>query len=320
MRVLISGMGGELGTRVASLLEDQPWVEHLTGFDVEPPRRRLRRAEFHRIHPRERARIVRLVHEVDPHAVVHLGVYEPNARTGPRSAQERTAAASLAVLGAAARCSSLQVVVARSGIEIYGRGRGAPSRPDESVPPRPTSAFGRSLLAMEQLAFEVGKVASVPVTTLRFAPIVGPHFPSPLGRYLRQPVVPVPLLAEAPFSLLHQEDAARAFVEAISARYQGPVNVVAEGAITAVQAVRLGGRMPVPLVGPEWPVARRVVEAFGAPAPEHVVELLRRGRTADGSHGPAVLGGGYLFDTMEVVRRLFEWATVTHMHHRATAA
>ena len=32
-RVLISGMGGELGSRVASLLENEPWVESLEGID-----------------------------------------------------------------------------------------------------------------------------------------------------------------------------------------------------------------------------------------------------------------------------------------------
>ncbi len=96
VRLLITGMGGELGTRVAQLLEELPSVEAVAGLDVEPPRRRLRRAEFHRIDPRDRHRTVAVVRAFEPTAVVHLGVYEPNARSSPRSAYERTVAGSIA--------------------------------------------------------------------------------------------------------------------------------------------------------------------------------------------------------------------------------
>ena len=54
MRILITGMGGELGTRVAQLLEAERWVDALAGMDIDPPRRRLKRADFHRIDPRNR--------------------------------------------------------------------------------------------------------------------------------------------------------------------------------------------------------------------------------------------------------------------------
>ena len=37
-------MGSELGSLVATMLEAEPWVGSLVGIDVDPPRRRLRRA------------------------------------------------------------------------------------------------------------------------------------------------------------------------------------------------------------------------------------------------------------------------------------
>ena len=77
MRLLITGMGGELGTRVAQLLETNREVDEIAGLDVDPPRRRLRRAEFHRINPRDRTRSVAFVRAFDPEVVVHLGIYEP---------------------------------------------------------------------------------------------------------------------------------------------------------------------------------------------------------------------------------------------------
>lgn len=314
MRVLVTGMGGELGTRVAHLLEARPDVEEILGVDDDPPRRRLHRSDFVRIDFRDRRRLVSTVEAFDPHVVVHLGVMEPHARFAPGVALQGTQVMSLAVLGAAARCPSIKHLVVRSGIEVYGRPRGGPFRPDESIPPRPTSPFGTALLGVERLAAHAARDAGVPVTTLRFAPLVGPHFPSPLGRLLRLPVVPVGLFPDMPFSLLHQEDAATAVAAAIDSHYDGAVNVVNPGVVTASQAARIGGRAVVPVVGPGWWVARILAEAFSAPLPAHVQELLVRGRTADGSLAAAALGFAPARSTRQVVEELYEWARVTYLH------
>jgi UDP-glucose 4-epimerase len=208
MRVLITGMGAELGARVASLLEATRWATEIMGLDAEPPRRRLRRSEFHRIDPTDRRRTVAAVREFLPEVVIHIGIFEPNARVGPALAAERTAAGALHVIGAAAELPSLRAIVVRSGIEVYGRRRGAPLRPDEESPLDPTTGFGSSLVAVEDLARSAGHAAGVPVTLVRCATVVGPHVPSPLGRLLRLPTVPFAALADPPFALCHQDDAA----------------------------------------------------------------------------------------------------------------
>ena len=313
MRVLITGVGGELGTRVASLLEADERIDSLLGLDAYPPRRLLRRTDFQRIDPRDRRRVVSAVQAFAPTAVVHLGIYEPAARSRPGVADEQTADGTVAALGAAVDSPGLDRIVVRSGIEVYGRARGAPTRPDESIAPEPTSGFGRSLLHAESVAEHAGQAADVPVTALRFAPIVGPHFPSPLGRYLRLMVVPISLWSGLPFSLLHQEDAAGAIVAAVHARHHGPVNVVGDGAVTAWQAARLGGRFALPVVGPGWLLAGVGVELAGSPLPDHVRELLTRGRVADGSLAQDVLGMSPSYRTDEVVHDLFEWASVVYL-------
>lgn len=313
MRVLVTGLGGELGTRVALLLEARPEVEAITGIDIEPPRRYLTRTDFHRVDPRDRARNVAIVREFEPTAVAHVGTYEPNARCSPKAALERTEAGAIGLLGAAAECRSLDRIVLRSGIEVYGRGRGAATRPDESVPPEPTTPFGHSLLHAERVAGVAGDAAGVPVTALRLAPTMGPHFPSPLGRYLRLPAVPVSATSDLPFSLLHQEDAAAAIVAAVLRPHDGPVNVVGGGAITASQAVRLGGRLPLPIAGPVWALAKVAAEVAGSPLPDHLRELLIRGRTADGGRAEELLGVAPRWDTTDVVKDLYQWAGVTYV-------
>lgn len=309
MRVLITGMGGELGTRVTNLLEDNPRVTEILGLDVHPPRRRITRVDFHRVEPGDRRKAVRLVRDFDPEVLVHLGVYEPNAWSEPTPARLDTAASAVSVLGAASACPSLQAIVVRSGIEVYGRRRGAPTRPDESAPVDPTSPFGVSLAHVEQVAADAGRAAGVPVTAVRLATVVGPSFPSPLGRYLRLPVVPVDPLRELPFSLVHQEDAAHAVIAAAARRHHGPLNVVGPGAVVASQAALLGGHVPVPVFGPGWLLARAVAELLGAPLPAHTRELLVRGRTAAGAQACEVLGIEPR-PTRDVVEQLHRWDAV----------
>ncbi len=312
MRVLITGMGGELGTRLAIELGRDRGVEAIMGLDIDPPRRR-HPGTFHRVDPRNRERITHLITDFRPTALVHLGVYEPYARSSPRSAAERTAAGTVAAVTAAADAGALDRIIVRSGIEVYGRRRGSPVRPDEQVRPDPTTPFGRELVHVERACLEAGLHTAAPVTCLRFAPLVGPHFPSPLGRYLRTPAVPFSAVADPPFSLLHQQDAAAALLAALRRPVHGPVNVVGPGAATASQAARLGRRVPVPVVGPGWWAARRFSELAGAPVPDHVQELLVRGRTADGTRAGVRLGVRPARSTPEVLRELYAWAEVVHL-------
>lgn len=320
MRVLVTGMGGEVGTRVAQLLEERDEVTEIVGVDYVPPRRRLRRSEFRRIDPRDREKLSHFVEEVAPDAVAHFGIYEPASRLTPRLAARYTEACAVAALGAAARAGNLRRIVLRSGVSVYGRGRGRPAVPDERAPVAPTTAFGRSLLALEALAADIGRTREVPVTALRMATIAGSHMPSPLGRVLRLPAVPVPALADPAFQLLHLDDAARSMVAALFCDVHGPLNVVGPGAVSVWQAVRLGGRIPVPVSGPGWAIATRAVELAGAPAPQHVVDLLRHGSAADGSRADEALGLSALRTTHDVCTELYEWATVTPLRAAAPLA
>ncbi len=310
MKILVTGMGGELGTRVAQLLEQRAWATEIVGVDFVPPRRRLRRAEFRRIDPRDRDKLVQFVTDVAPHVVAHFGVYEPSSRMTPESAVERTELATVAALSAAARAGNLEYVVVRSGLEVYGPRSASVSVPDEDALPAPRTPYGESLLEVEAIAAGLRVQHGVGVCALRYAPVLGSHVPSPLGRLLRLPVVPVPAFADPPFSVLHPDDAADAMVAAIERRFDGPLNIVGPGAATPWQAVRLGGRIPIPVPPYMWGPAAQAVELAGAAIAEHVVELLRHGRTGAGSRAVDALGLTNLRPTQDVLRELFDWADV----------
>lgn len=320
LRVLVSGMGGELGSRVASLLEDETWVGSLEGIDVDPPRRRLRRAVFHRIVAGQHDRIVQEVIRFNPHVVVHVAIWEPHARAAPGTARRLTDDAATSILGAAAECRALESVIVRSGIEIYGRRRGSVTRPDEGAPIDPTSEFGRMLADIEATAGAIGRRVGVSVGAVRLAPVLGPHVPSPLGRFLRLPVVPFSALADPPFAVIHKYDAAEAIVAATRARLAEPLNIVAPGAITVRQAIRRGRRWPVPIVGPEWGLASRVAYLSGSPLPDHVLEMLHRGRLADPSRARELIGFVPTTATSDVIDQLYGWPTIVRVPARVQVA
>jgi UDP-glucose 4-epimerase len=313
-------MGGELGSRIASLLEDEPWVGSLEGIDVDPPRRRLRRAVFHRIVAGQHDRIVHEVTRFNPHVLVHVAVWEPHARAAPERARQLTDDAATSVLGAAAECRALEAVIVRSGIEIYGRRRGSVTRPSERVTPDPTSEYGHMLAAIEATADAIGDRIGVAVGALRLASVLGRHVPSPVGRLLRMPVVPFSALADPPFAVIHQHDAAEAFVAAARARLDEPLNIVAPGAITAWQAIRRGRRVPLPMFGPDWMAARAFTYLSGAPVPDHVLEMLHRGRLADNTRAREVIGFAPATTTSDVIDQLYQWPSVVHTPARVQVA
>lgn len=312
-RVLVSGMGSELGSLVAVKLEAEPWVGSLVGIDSDPPRRRLRKAEFHLIAPSQRDRIVDVVTAFNPHVLINISVWEPDARAGLRDARAFTADSAVAIIGAAAECPALESFVTRSGIEVYGRARGTGTRPDESAPVHPTSEFGKMLANLEQQSTVLAGRAGLAIGTLRLAPVLGKHVPSPLGRLLRQPIVPYSVLADSPFAVVQDGDAADAFVAAAARRLNEPLNIVAPGAITTLQALVRGRRIPMPLFGPGWGLAARLSHFVGAPIPDHVVEVMHRGRLADGSRAVEVLGSAPAYTTPQVIDHLYEWESVVRV-------
>src|SRR4051794_2453490 len=261
-------MGGELGSLVAAQLESEPWVSNIVGLDLEPPRRRLRRAQFHLVEPHDGERVRDLVAGCDPHIVIHIGVYEPDARATQAEADVWTSAMTAAILDRDAFGPSLQSIVVRSGLAVSGRaGR----------PAAPTSPFGSQLAAVEEAALLAGDAARVPVALVRLGQVLGGHVPSPLGRLLRLPAVPCDVFADPELHLVDARDAAAAIVAAAQRRHAGAVEVVAPGGITVRGALRAGQRIPLPLVGPQWFLVRQVTAVFGAPMPRHVEELLRHG-------------------------------------------
>src|SRR5262249_16437050 len=161
-----------------------------------------RRSEFHRVEPHDRERIDEVVTDLAPEIVIHYGVYEPDSRLGGREAAEASEAYTVHALPPAPRTGPPEPAAGARGAEGPRRGPGGPG---EDAAVAATRADGRTCLEVETLAAALVRRLGIPVAALRLAPVVGSHVPSPLGRLLRLPFVPVPALADPAFVLLHQD-------------------------------------------------------------------------------------------------------------------
>ncbi len=295
------------------MLEDEPWVGSLLGVDADPPRRRLKHTTFRRVALNRTDAVSQIILDYDPHVIVHLGVWEPNARLSPDEAERTTSDVGRAVFDAAHQSPSLESVVLRSGLEVYGTRSHAPLQPNDFTSPAPASRYGRMLHFLERQAADLRAARGIAVANLRLASVLGAHVPSPLGRLLRLPAVPFLLPGDPAFTVIEDHDAALAFRLAANHRFDGSINVVADGTTTARRAALQGRRIPVPVVGPGWWVTRQLANIVGAPVPDHVVEMLRHGRLAHASDNAHRIRFAPRHSTHEVIERLYEWPSVVRV-------
>lgn len=282
MRVLVAGMGSAIGTGVTRALERNDQVEAIAGFDLEPPRRWIRRADFQFARPNDHERVARIVAEFQPTVVVHAWVFEPRARSSPGQARARTVAGTESLLGAIAKIDTVEHITVRSGISVYGSGRGTPERPNIDTLARPTSTFGDMLARVEERCAQSATSLGATMAAMRLAPIMASHLPNPLGRYLRLPVVPIPMTTKR-FGVVHLVDAAKSIAAAASTQYQGTLNVMASDPVTPIEALTIGRRIPVPVLPVAFRLGRSLAEIPGTPLPEHIAELLSRGAVVTSS-------------------------------------
>jgi UDP-glucose 4-epimerase len=166
------------------------------------------------------------------------------------------------------------------------------------------------LLALEHRAAELAMERGTSIAMLRLASVVGKHVPSPLGRLLRLPAVPFNPFGAPQFSVIQDNDAARAFVAAAKHQPHGSINVVAPGSISIPQAASIGRRITLPTIGPAWWFAKSLSGLAGAPMPDHIVQLLMHGRSAQPGRTEELLNFVPEYSTHEVINSLYEWPSV----------
>lgn len=180
----------------------------------------------------------------------------------------------------------VQRLVVPSLTVLYGARANAPTWATESQPLHGVSGirFITDRITVEhQLSKFAERFPTVQVTTLRFAPIVGPLSNNPFTRLVRTRVVPTVMGFDPLWQALHEEDAARALHLALHARASGVFNITGEGVAPISTLLRQAGSTPLPLPGPMLRSAILAMEATGLPAsPWALMDFFRYSWLADG--------------------------------------
>jgi UDP-glucose 4-epimerase len=284
-RILITGVSGYWGTELARRLERSAEFEYIAGLDVRPPAADLERTEFIRADIRNPL-ISKLIPQTRVDTVVHSDVLlaaEPGKAA--KQLHDINVIGSLQLLAACEKADSVRTLVVRGSAAIYGAEPNAPEFFTEemarSFPLRTT--FQRDIAELENYFERYSRrYPQITVTMLRFQPSLGVQLDSPLIRYLRAPVVPVPLGFDPLLQFVHADDAVGALEAAVLRPLRGPVNVAGEGSISLSRLLRMAGKLPFPVLAPLFPAALNAGRRFGlGRLPPEAVPWLQYGLTID---------------------------------------
>ena len=320
-RVLVSGMGGDLGSRVAALLEDEPWVGELVGLDVDPPRRRLRPGDVpprvaHRPRPHRRHD-----HGVQParrRAHRGVGAVQPgqpgdgppaHRRRGDLDPRRRRRVPGAGVGDRAQRHRDLRPGPRRADparrvgrrrpderVRAHARRHRAHRRGDRPAHRRHRRGDPHGHGARPARA-EPARAGAADAGRARSA--CSPTRRSPSSRTSRSPGRSSPPPSGASPSRSTSSPTAP------SPRCRRPA---AGGASRSRSSARTGAS------------PRSISGLLGAPIPDHVIETLHRGRLADNSRMGELLGFRPAATTMESIDKLYHWPTVVRIPARKAVA
>jgi len=277
---MVTGAATWTGGRLIQRLERLPGVEVIAVDELPPiiefnsPMHDLEIDELDFAH---------FLLDTQPQVLIHLQAVDRAAILGREKSHSSVVMGARGLFGALQRCTEIEKVVMKSDSAFYGSGPRQPSILNETTSPkRTTGAHSRSIRDVEGLLAEVAlDVPNVTFTTLRFAPIIGAEIGNPISRYLRLPVVPTLLGYDPRLQIIHEEDAVSALLHAVAAHVPGTFNVAAEGQLYLSRVLRLGRRLPQPLLGPQHRAALRGLGTLGNRFPGSLEHYLRYGRVMD---------------------------------------
>lgn len=298
MRVLIPGIAGALGQRVALRLRDAGHA--VVGIDVRPWPSAPQGLEVHAVDIRKRA-AEDVFRRFRPECVVHLATV-----THLRSVSDEQLRVNLggtrAVFDHAVTYGVKQVVfVGRH--TFYGAAADSPLYHTEEEPPLEVARFPElaDLVAADLFAGStLWRHPEIDTAVLRLVYTLGPSHHGTLGGYLSRPRVPTVLGFDPLFHFMSEDDAARAIVASVERRIRGVFNVAGPPPATLSGIIRSAGRREVPI--PE-PLFRWVLGRFGlVRLPNGAVDHLKFPVVVDARAFQKATGFAFEHDVDEAIR------------------
>jgi UDP-glucose 4-epimerase len=304
--VALTGAASFVGRNLVGLLEEDDRVGRIVSIDIEPPPTagaKTRVFEVDLSQPTAEDRLHEVFGAEGVDTLVHLS-FLPSPSAAAAWSHELESVGTMHALNACRRAQVHKLILG-SQTSLYGA---RPTNPNFLSEEHPLRARRHVPFFADKIDAEVdvrrfgrpgkGRV----VTILRTAPILGPTVHNTLTRYLSHRVVPTILGFDPLWQFLHEADAVAAFKLAVDRDIPGTFNIVGEGVLPLSTAIRLCGRVSLPL---PRSVANSVVGALWlaqlGEAPPAFLDYLQYLCVADGARALKVLGFAPAYTSREAL-------------------
>ena len=247
---MITGVSRFLGLRLAKRLEHDDRVETLVGVDLDEPPLPIEGLDFVRTDIRNPI-ITRVLESTGVDTLIHTNIASGPGRLGGRSQmKEINVIGTMQLLAAAQRAENVKKVVMRSSSAVYGSSPGEPSLipEDYASTHAELTGYGKDCAEAETFARDFGRRRpDVDLVILRTQNVVGPTVRTSITEYLSLPAIPHAVGFDPRLQLLHEEDAIEALFTVAMTDCRGIFNIAADGVLYLSKAIRILGRLPLPL-------------------------------------------------------------------------
>lgn len=288
--IAVTGLDGLVGRSLVGRLLARSAGLRVVGLDLRRPMRFDSRARFQRVdltEPTADGRLAEILRAERVEALVHTA-FRADPTADLEQDHELETIGSLHVMNACAAAKVKRIVVASSTM-LYGARPDNPNFLTEDHPLRghPHAHAVRDRIEMETLLADwAARHTDVEVTVLRPCWIFGPRFWNRVTQYFALPVLAVPLGFDPLMQLVHEEDAVRAFEQAVLQPRPGVFNVVGSGVLPLSTLLALADKRAWPLPGPILHrLAYYPAQAQTGDPPDAFYDYLRYLWVADGQRG-----------------------------------
>jgi UDP-glucose 4-epimerase len=284
-RILITGVSSYLGLRLAKRFEHDDDVEAIVGVDLQEPPVPIGKLDFVPADIRNPL-IARVLDSTEVDTVIHTNISSHPSRLGGRSQmKENNVMGTLQLLAAAQRAKRVTRVLMKSSTAVYGMGPKEPSivREDHDNRHAHLYGYGKDCSEAETYVRDFARRRrDVEVVILRMQSLIGPTVRTNMSDYLSLPVIPTALGYDPRLQLVHEEDAVEAFARATHGAPKGIYNITGRGVVFLSKAIRMLGKVGLPMLYPAATAAGSVLRRVGTvDFPPDQLQFLIYGRVVD---------------------------------------
>lgn len=294
-KIVVVGAHTILGELVIDYLEKAENIKEFWVIDLHgPSRKNYRKLNFIRldlIAPGADAKLADCLNEIDATVLIHTAL-KNNPSLNWVYAHELEVIGTLNLVSAA-KASKIRKFIFCSSTVVYGA---TPKNPNYITESHPLSKSADAHFVKDKVEAEkqVAKLhqeaPQIILTVLRFCLIVGPRSQNYFTELFRRPVVPTVLGYDPLMQFIHEKDALRAIKICIANDHRGAFNIVGKGVIPLSYALRLAGKVQLPLFSfMAYPAIQMLWNLQAVAVPGRLLDFFKYLWVADGEKAKQVL-------------------------------